>query len=141
MFKKILVPIDISQSDSGEAGLVAAIDMADKTGADLVLLNVIADMPNLVANRLPTNYEDEMQQSAAKALDELSRKHKLKSGSYEIRTAHGQTYHEIISAAKNTNADLIVIASHRPELSDYLLGSTAGKVVRHAKCSVLVVRS
>lgn len=140
MFKKILVPIDISQSDSGEASLVAAVDMAGKTGADLVLLNVIADIPNLVANRLPTDYLEEMQESAAKMLDDLSSKHKLKSGSYEIRTAHGQTYDEIIGAAENVGADLIVIASHRPDISDYLLGSTADKVVRHAKCSVLVMR-
>lgn len=141
MFKKILVPIDISQSDSGEASLAAAVDMADKTGADLVLLNVIADIPNLVANRLPSDYLEDTQKSAAKTLDELSSKHKLKSGSYEIRTTHGQTYDEIIGAAEKVGADLIVIASHRPEFSDYLLGSTASKVVRHAKCSVLVMRS
>ena len=36
--------------------------------------------------------------------------------------------------------ELIVIGSHRPEMQDYLLGPTAAKVVRHAKCSVLVVR-
>ena len=53
MFKKILVPIDLSQSDSGEASLVKAVEMADATGATLVLLNVVADIPNLVADRLP----------------------------------------------------------------------------------------
>ena len=141
MFKKILVPIDLSQSDSGEASLVKAVEMADKTGASLVLLNVVADIPNLVADRLPTNYAEEVQESAAKMLDELSSKHSLKSGSYEIRTAHGQAYGEILNAAESSGADLIVIASHRPDISDYLLGSTAAKVVRHANCSVLVVRS
>ena len=140
MFKKILVPIDLSQSDSGEASLVKAVEMAGCTGASLILLNVIADIPNLVADRLPTDYSDEMQKSAAHMLDELSSKHKLTTGSYEIRTAHGQTYHEILDAAESTGADLIVIASHRPDITDYLLGSTAAKVVRHAKCSVLVVR-
>ena len=42
--------------------------------------------------------------------------------------------------AKEKNADMIIIASHRPGLQDYFLGSTAAKVVRHATCSVLVVR-
>ena len=37
-------------------------------------------------------------------------------------------------------ADLIIIASHKPGFQDYFLGSTAAKVVRHAPCSVLVVR-
>jgi nucleotide-binding universal stress UspA family protein len=38
------------------------------------------------------------------------------------------------------NADLIVLAAHRPELKDYLLGPNASRVVRHAKCSVYVIR-
>jgi nucleotide-binding universal stress UspA family protein len=42
--------------------------------------------------------------------------------------------------AEEKGADLIIIASHRPGLKDYFLGSTAAKVVRHAKCSVLVIR-
>ena len=42
--------------------------------------------------------------------------------------------------ADETNADLIVMASHRPELKDFLLGPNAARVVRHANCSVLVVR-
>ena len=36
--------------------------------------------------------------------------------------------------------DVIVMASHQPKFSDYLLGSTAARVVRHAKCSVLIAR-
>jgi len=36
--------------------------------------------------------------------------------------------------------DLIVIASHRPGLKDYFLGSTAGRVVRHSPCAVHVIR-
>jgi nucleotide-binding universal stress UspA family protein len=37
-------------------------------------------------------------------------------------------------------ADLIVMASHRPAMKTYFLGSNAGHVVRYASCSVLVVR-
>ena len=43
--------------------------------------------------------------------------------------------------AKEIGADLIVMGSHRPELADYLLGANAAKVVRHADCSVMVVRA
>jgi universal stress protein F len=121
--------------------LKAAAELAGKTGANLILLNVIGDIPNLVANQLPTNHIETMEASASKMLDEVASKHSLASGSYEVQTAHGQIYHEIIEAANKGGADLIVIASHRPDLSDYLLGSTAAKVVRHAKCSVLVVRN
>ena len=52
----------------------------------------------------------------------------------------GHAYNTILDEAEKSGADLIIIASHRPGLQDYLLGSTAAKVVRHANCSVLVVR-
>ena len=39
-----------------------------------------------------------------------------------------------------SGADLLIIASHRPGLQDYFLGSTAAHVVRHAACSVHVIR-
>ena len=42
--------------------------------------------------------------------------------------------------AAEWRADLIVVGSHRPVMSDYLLGSNAKTIVRHAQCSVLVVR-
>ena len=141
MFKKILVPIDVSQSDSGEASFKIASGLAGKTGAKLILLNVIGDIPNLVANQLPSNYTETMEKSSAEALEEVASRNGLASGSYELQTSHGQIYDKIIEAAEKGGVDLIVIASHQPELSNYLLGSTAGKVVRHAHCSVLVVRS
>ena len=52
----------------------------------------------------------------------------------------GGIYHEILGEAAEWGADLIVIGSHRPVVTDYLLGSNAKTIVRHALCSVLVVR-
>jgi nucleotide-binding universal stress UspA family protein len=53
---------------------------------------------------------------------------------------HGSIYAEILRASRDAGADLIVMASHRPEMKDYLIGANAARVVRHADCSVLVVR-
>ena len=52
----------------------------------------------------------------------------------------GGVYHELLRDATEWRADLIVVGSHRPVMSDYLLGSNAKTIVRHAQCSVLVVR-
>jgi hypothetical protein len=46
----------------------------------------------------------------------------------------------ILEKSAQKSAELIIVASHQPELQNYFLGSTAAKVVRHATCSVLVVR-
>jgi nucleotide-binding universal stress UspA family protein len=53
---------------------------------------------------------------------------------------HGRVYDQIIMAADRLEVDAIVMGSHRPELTDYLLGPNAARVVRHAKQSVFVVR-
>lgn len=42
--------------------------------------------------------------------------------------------------AENIGADLIIVGSHKPGLRDYFLGSTAARIVRHAPCSVHVLR-
>ena len=52
----------------------------------------------------------------------------------------GSVYNEVLKEADSVAADLIVVGSHRPTMSTYLLGSNAATIVRHAKCSVLVVR-
>jgi len=52
----------------------------------------------------------------------------------------GHSSRSILNHANSNDADLIIIASHQPGMQDYLLGSTAAKVVRHAKCAVHVLR-
>ena len=54
--------------------------------------------------------------------------------------ATGNVYEEVLRVAETDSAYLIVIGSHRPALRDYLLGPNAARVVRHASCSVYVVR-
>src|SRR5215471_18700854 len=58
-----------------------------------------------------------------------------------ILVTHGASiYAEILGAAEEAEADLIVVGSHQPAMKDYLLGTNAARLVRHARCSVLVAR-
>ncbi|NIO41631.1 MAG: universal stress protein, partial [Burkholderiales bacterium] len=52
----------------------------------------------------------------------------------------GRVHEQIIKQAKKLNVDLIVVGAHTKDLKDYLVGSNASRVVRHASQSVLVVR-
>ncbi|MGB5838492.1 MAG: universal stress protein, partial [Albidovulum sp.] len=54
--------------------------------------------------------------------------------------ADGKPGARILRWADENGCDCIIIASHEPVMSDYLIGSTAHQVVRHAKCAVHVVR-
>jgi nucleotide-binding universal stress UspA family protein len=53
----------------------------------------------------------------------------------------GHTYRTIIDYAATQGIECIVMGSHKPGFSDYLLGSTAARVVRHAPCAVHVYRN
>jgi len=49
-------------------------------------------------------------------------------------------YAEILGVAEEAEADLVVVGSHLPAVKDYLLGTNAARVVRHARCSVFDAR-
>ena len=53
----------------------------------------------------------------------------------------GHSGRTIVDHAAEVGADCIVIASHKPDLRDFFLGSTAARVVRHAPCAVHVTRT
>ncbi len=76
-------------------------------------------------------------------------KAELKTGLHEdlagaedvsIEVIDGHSARSILDYAAGHHVDCIVMASHRPDFSDYLLGSTAARVVRHARCAVHVMR-
>lgn len=136
MYKKIMVPIDLAHPEKGKAMIDVANQLASK-GAQITLINVIEDIPSYVAVELPGGILQQMRQNAQNELEDLAKAAGLASQT-EIRTGRPAT--AILDAADDMATDLIVIASHRPGLTDYLLGSTAARVVRHAKCSVLVLR-
>ena len=136
MYKTILVPIDMSHIAEGKANIDLAAEHA-ATGANIILLNVVEEIPNWAAVELPAGLIDKSLEASQSELKAIAAKAGLKV-EVEVRTGH--SYNTILDVAEEKSADLIIIASHRPGLQDYFLGSTASKVVRHANCSVLVVR-
>ncbi len=136
MYKTILVPIDIAHLEKSKNIIEFALEHA-APDSRIVLLNVVEDIPNWAAIELPAGFHEKSMAEAKQKLQEIA----AASGrdmDAEVRTGHG--YSTIMEFADELHPDLIVIASHRPGLKDRLLGSTASRVVRHADCSVLVVR-
>jgi len=136
MYKTVLVPIDMAHLAEGKANVTLAASYGAQ-GAKVILLNVVEDIPNWAAIDLPTGLLEKSIASIKAELQAIAKASGIKMD-VDVRTGH--SYNTILEVAKKSNADLILIASHRPGLQDYFLGSTAAKVVRHANCSVLVVR-
>lgn len=136
MFKTILVPIDMAHIVEGKANIDIAAEHA-AAGAKIILLNVVEEIPGWAAAELPANL---LEDSRAKVEAELKAIAKASGMKMDAIVRSGHAYRTILDVAEEKNVELIIIASHRPGLQDYFLGSTAAKVVRHAKCSVLVIR-
>ena len=136
MYKTILVPIDLAQVTEGKNTIDYAIA---HRGVDtqVILLHVIEEVPAWVASELPAGIMEKSVQEAEKTMMALA---KDAGDDIVVQVRQGHAHNTILQVAEKENADLIILASHKPGLVDYFIGSNAAKVVRHAKCSVLVVR-
>lgn len=139
MFGRILLPIDLEEAEMTRQAIEAALRIAD-AGAEMRLVNVQALMPATFIEYGPPDYEGEVRLVAEKQLAEVAGKVNFPRERLSTSVRVGSVYHEALTEAEEWRADLIVICSNRPTLTTYLLGSNAAKIVRHATCSVLVVR-
>ncbi len=139
MYNSILVPIDLGQIEQGKNITRIARKLLDMPGGQLTLLNVVPDIPGYVLSEMPEDIISKTRSSSLERLEEIASECGVDDVS-KIVVHQGNIYHEILSSASDLGADLIVMASHQPEFTDYLIGSTTARVVRHAECSVFVVR-
>ncbi|HEY7230241.1 MAG TPA: universal stress protein [Pseudolabrys sp.] len=141
MYNKILVPIDLADTDLAKPAIDTALEMARNSGGSVRLVNVLAMTPVMLTEYVPPDFDVQQRKSAEEALAIIARECGLESARVSSTVRQGGIYHEVLEEAKAFNADLIVMSSHRPAMRTYFLGSNAGHVVRYAKCSVLVVRN
>ncbi len=136
MYKKIMIPVALDHTDHlGDA--VAAAKALSAEGADLLLVSVIEDIPSYVRIQIPDELLKDAKADALEQLAKLAEQHSVHASCHAV---HGTPGSSLVDFAGAHGIDLIVIASHRPGLADYFLGSTAARVVRHAACAVHVIR-
>ncbi|ARQ57485.1 UNVERIFIED_ORG: nucleotide-binding universal stress UspA family protein [Rhizobium etli] len=136
MYRKIIVAIALGRLDRGENILRKAASLLDD-GGEIVALNVVEDVPTYVAIELPANMLEDALKDSRDKLEGLVATTGIAA---RIDIRNGPPAKAIIAAAESHGADLIILASHIPDFSNYFIGATADRVVRHAKCSVLVER-
>ncbi len=140
MFQSILVPIDLADTDLAKPAIETAASLSKSSNGTVRLVNVMPMTPVMLAEYVPPDFDVQQRQSAEEALAIVARESGIESRRISVVVRQGGIYHEILEAAADIGADLIVMTSHRPSMQSYFLGSNAGHVVRYAKCSVLVVR-
>ncbi len=141
MYKSILVPVDLNQESSWKKALPAAIDLAQKNNGELHIVTVIPDFGMaLVGSFFPPDHTEKALAAAHKDLSKFVADHVPSGMKVSDHVKQGTIYKRILSAADELNCSLIIMASHRPETQDYLLGPNAARVVRHSARSVFIVR-
>ena len=139
--KRILVPLDFSPP-SGRA-LRFAREWAERFQAHVHLLHVIEPTVAVAeGGTVPIGItQRDLVGRARTALQELAQQEFPATLSVSIEVRKGAPYDQIVAAAREQKADIIIVATHgRTGLKHTLLGSTAERVVRHASCPVLTLR-
>jgi nucleotide-binding universal stress UspA family protein len=140
MYKRIILAVDLADTIDKPKGLEQALGLAKAWDGELRLVNVQPVVPATFMEYVPADFDAEQTKKAVEALDSIIAEIELPPDRKSAAARAGSIYHELLEEASDWKADLIVVASHRPVMSDYLLGSNAKTIVRHAQCSVLVVR-
>ncbi|WP_171210070.1 MULTISPECIES: universal stress protein [unclassified Ruegeria] len=133
MYKNILIPVTLDH-DTG-AAFEAARQLAD-ANAVFTVVHVQEPIPAYVGSQIPNEV---LAHTRHEILEKLHQKTSEMPGA-SSRLISGHAGRAIVDFANENDVDCIVLASHKPGFQDLFLGSTANRVVHHARCSVHVIR-
>ncbi|CUJ07942.1 universal stress protein [Cognatishimia activa] len=134
MYKKVLVPMALDHGISPHTLAIAKANCAED--GEITALHVFEVPKGSVSVYIG---EDTVERGFQAARNLLEKKVADMPG-VKAEITRGQAHHAITRYAMEHSFDCIVIGSHKPGLTDYLIGSTAARVVRHAPCAVHVHR-
>lgn len=147
MYQRILVPVD--GSETANKALVAALQLARDFGGRVRLIHVVEEMAYLTGYEQYGGYSAElikvMRETGAKVLNDamaIAQAAGVEADNLLYDNFGGRLAEVVADAAKQWNADLIVVGSHgRRGMSRLLLGSGTEQILRLAPVPVLVIRS
>lgn len=143
-YQNILVPVD--GSETSFAAVAKAAELAKAFGSKITVVQVLTLDPYIAAEYITANQTNDLieraRASIVKTLEEAKLKFTEQGVEAETKLLEGQVIaREITNAAKDLNADLIVIGSHgRTGLKKLFLGSVAQSILSEGTTPVLVVR-
>ncbi|MCL3880957.1 universal stress protein [Marivita sp. GX14005] len=137
MYDTILVPVALDNENGRIGHAISVARRLASDGASITLLHVVEAVPTYAMSYISA---DVMSETREEIEIEMNRLAASAGAGVSGKVVDGHSGRSILDHAEQTGADLIVIASHRPDMQTLLLGSTATQVVRHAKCAVHVLR-
>ena len=139
----VLCAVDVSNPHRDEHVLRTAARLAALDEAQLDVITVVPDYGmSVVGSYFDQGHHPKIEEEARQRLNILVTEVLGSDANEKVRhiVVTGSAYEEILRVAKVDGASLVVIGAHKPDFHDFLLGPNAARVVRHADCSVMVVR-
>jgi len=139
MYRDILVPVDLDEPETDNL-IATAVDLARRSGCRLHVLTVVPPIASrVVAQYFPPDFEEKMLANARKDLEALVARMVPSDIPVNRIVAHGTKSQEIVRHAEALEADLIIMARHKPSFADILLGNEETEVIRHTSKSSMLV--
>lgn len=136
-YKKIMVPVDLVHAEKLAHALDAAASLAKLYGAPVTYVGVTASLPGPLGHN-PSEYNEKLEKFAA----DQSQKHDIETSAQTI-ISHDPSVDlddALVKAVHETESDLVVMATHIPNVGDHFWPSNGGRVATHTDASVLLVR-
>jgi nucleotide-binding universal stress UspA family protein len=139
MFKKILVPVDLT--DKQQRPLEVAADLAARSGGEVTLLHVIELIPGLSMEEEKSFY-DRLEHMARNHLERLVPQLAARKIAWHTEVLYGPRAHTVVRHAMEAGTDLIVLASHAIDLNNPAIGwgSVSYQISILSQCPVLLLK-
>lgn len=140
MFRKILIPIDLTEPEMTKQATNEARTLAEASNGALRFVNVQTLIPVDFLDYVPQDFDSQIRRGIEQELATVAAMVDFPPERVSTIVLFGPVHHKVLTEAEAWGADVIVICSHRPGMDRFLIGSNASAIVQHSKCSVLVVR-
>ena len=141
MYNNILLPVDIEHTVESATAFTIAIEEARRSNAKLTVMTVA---PGFGMPIVASYFDEDAVKQALKEVARHLKKYVDDNIPEGIETSavvvEGNPAELILNRAREDNIDLIVMASHNIQIENLWIGSCASKVVRHAHCTVTIVK-
>ena len=138
MYKHIMIPVDLAHIDKSETALAVVADLAKLYDATVTYVAVTSNVPSALAHN-----PEEFARKLAEFADEqgAQRGHRTAAHSVVSPDPAVDLDNKLAGTVDEIGADLIVMATHIPNMADMLMPSHGGALARHTGASVFLVRT